>query len=187
MVVIDGKVYQVPVTGVVRPADPKWTTPFMAVTFFKPDMKPKVQPASDMKTLTQALEASFPSRNFFYAIRIDGTFKQVKTRSVAKQSRPYPTLIEAAKTQAVFELKDVEGTALGFWCPAYVKGINLPGYHLHFISKDRKSGGHILDFTTKDVTVKVEQINGFSMILPDTPRLSAGSISRGTGAQRSRK
>lgn len=169
MVVIDGKVYQVPVTGVVKLADPKWTTPFMAVTFFKPDTKPKVQPASDMKTLTQALEASFPSKNFFYAIRIDGTFQQVKTRSVAKQSRPYPTLAEAAKKQAVFELKDVEGSAVGFWCPAYVKGINLPGYHLHFISKDRKAGGHILDFTTKNVMVKVEQINGFSMLLPDTP------------------
>ena len=168
MVVLDGKIYQVPVTGVARPADPKWTIPFMAVTFFKPGPERNLKPGIDMKTFIQETEANLPSRNFFYAVRIDGTFDMVKTRSVAKQTAPYPTLAEAAKTQAVFDLSRVQGTVVGFWCPSYVKGINLPGYHLHFITKDRKAGGHILDFTVKNATMKVQQIHDFSMVLPDT-------------------
>jgi len=169
MLVLDGKVYQVPVSGVVRTADPKWTIPFMSVTFFKPGPERKIQPGTGMKACVQESEATVPSKNFFYAIRIDGKFEKVKTRSVAKQSAPYPTLAEAAKTQAVFDLSNVEGTAIGFWCPTYVKGINLPGYHLHFITKDGKAGGHVLDFTTKNAVVKVQKMNDFNMMLPDTP------------------
>lgn len=169
MLMVDGKVYQVPVSGVVRPADPKWTIPFMSVTFFKPGPERKIQPGTDLKAFVADSESTFPSKNFFYAVRIDGTFEKVKTRSVAKQNPPYPTLAEAAKTQAVFDLSNVEGTAVGFWCPSYVKGINLPGYHLHFITKDHKAGGHILDFTTKNAVVKVQKLNDFSMVLPDTP------------------
>lgn len=169
MLVLDGKVYQVPVSGAVRVADPKWTIPFMAVTYFKAGQARKVPAGTDMKTLAQETEAAFPSKNLFYAIRIEGTFEKVKTRSVAKQPSPYPTLAEALKKQAVFELSNVEGTAIGFWCPTYVKGINLPGYHLHFLTKNGKAGGHVLDFTTKNTVVKVQKLNEFSMILPDTP------------------
>ena len=34
---------------------------------------------------------------------------------------------------------------LGFRFPAYVEGIEVAGYHLHFISADRSRGGHVLD------------------------------------------
>ena len=34
---------------------------------------------------------------------------------------------------------------LGFRFPAYAEGIEVAGYHLHFISDDRARGGHVLD------------------------------------------
>jgi acetolactate decarboxylase len=34
---------------------------------------------------------------------------------------------------------------LGFRFPAYVEGIEVAGYHLHFVSDDRSRGGHVLD------------------------------------------
>ncbi|HET9184774.1 MAG TPA: acetolactate decarboxylase, partial [Solirubrobacterales bacterium] len=44
-----------------------------------------------------------------------------------------------------FYRADVEGTMLGFRFPTYVEGIEVAGYHLHFISADRGRGGHVLD------------------------------------------
>jgi acetolactate decarboxylase len=58
---------------------------------------------------------------------------------------------------------------VGFWCPAYVAGINVPGFHLHFLTKDGKSGGHVLDFTAQTAIVKLDLTNDFTMILPSSP------------------
>lgn len=169
MVILDGKVFKVPIDGKPVLARPDWTIPFLSVTFFRTDERHTVQAGADLKAVSRDIESYLPSKNFFYAIRIDGKFQNVLTRSVAKQLPPYPTLLEAVKEQAVFDLADVEGTAVGFWCPAYVKGINVPGFHLHFLTKDLKAGGHLLDFTAEKAVVKIHKMKKFFMILPDTP------------------
>ena len=58
-----------------------------------------------------------------------------------RQSPPYRPLTEVVADQHVFELADVAGTMLGFRFPAYAEGIEVGGYHLHFISDDRRRGG----------------------------------------------
>jgi acetolactate decarboxylase len=63
---------------------------------------------------------------------------------VPRQSPPYRPLTEVVAEQHVFELANVSGTMLGFRFPAYVEGIEVSGYHLHFISSDRRRGGHVL-------------------------------------------
>jgi acetolactate decarboxylase len=168
MLVVDGKVYQVPVDGVPKIADPTQPIPYLQVTFFNADQEQKVSAGTDMKTFTQDLETKLPTKNDFYAIRVEGTFQKVKTRSVAKQSQPYPNLLEAVKKQAVFDLANVEGVMVGFWSPAYFKGIGVPGYHLHFLTKDGKAGGHVLDFVAQDAEAKLDRLNNFYLILPDT-------------------
>ena len=54
-----------------------------------------------------------------------------------------------------------------FYCPEYVSGINVPGYHLHFLSDDKQSGGHLLALETDSLSVEIDEINGFYMILPE--------------------
>ena len=83
-----------------------------------------------------------------------------------RQKRPYPPLAQAVEKQAIFNFKDVEGTILGFRCPAYVKGVNVPGYHLHFLTKDRQAGGHVLDCALENVTVQIDPIHQFTLVLP---------------------
>ena len=40
-------------------------------------------------------------------------------------------------------------------------------YHLHFISDDRQTGGHILDFTVpEDIAVEYDITPEFTMVLP---------------------
>lgn len=45
--------------------------------------------------------------------------------------------------------------------------LNVVGYHLHFISDDRQTGGHILDFIVPGGTdVEYDITPEFTMILP---------------------
>jgi acetolactate decarboxylase len=166
MVVVDGECYQVKVDGVAYVVPENGTTPFATVTFFDSDETVLVEKAENMTEFGEILETSFPSENVFYAIRIDGTFPYVKTRSVPAQEKPYPLLVDAVANQTVFEFENVSGTVVGFWSPEFVKGINVAGYHLHFITDDRKAGGHILDFQVDGAEVELDLTPNIFMALP---------------------
>jgi acetolactate decarboxylase len=166
MVVVDGECYQVKVDGVAYVTPDTSTTPFAVVTFFDPDETVLVEKADNMTEFGEILETSFPSENVFYAVRIDGTFPYVKTRSVPAQEKPYPLLVDAVANQTVFEFEDASGTVVGFWSPEFVDGINVPGYHLHFITDDRKAGGHILDLRVEGAEVELDLTPNIFMALP---------------------
>ena len=91
----------------------------------------------------------------------------MKVRAIPAQHKPYPTLTEAAKNQSVFTYTNTTGTVVGFYTPSFFKGLNVAGYHLHFISDDRHTGGHILDFSVPaGTTVEYDITPGFAMALP---------------------
>lgn len=167
LILLDGVFYQVTIDGTVVKPDLSTKTPFAAVTFFTADRSLKLKVGSNFREFTDGTEKWFPSRNIFYAVKMTGTFRSVKARSVPSQKRPYRPLDEIAKTQPIFEFKNVTGTVVGFWCPPFVKGTGIPGYHLHFITSDKKAGGHILDFVAGDVTAEFDDTREFFLILPD--------------------
>ena len=107
MVLLDGVFYQVKASGKVVPPDPRGETPFAAVCAFRPDRIVAVPPGSDLAAVEQWLDREVPPRNGFCAIRIDGNFKTMRTRSVPAQERPYPPLKDVAATQPVWLLKDL--------------------------------------------------------------------------------
>lgn len=166
MVGLDGAFYQVKHTGEVLPVDKQAKTPFAAVVHFRPEQTAELGEVQDYDQLQKLLDKMISNQNYFYAIRVDGLFSYVKTRSVPPQSKPYRPLAEVTKTQPVFEFEQVRGTVLGFWCPQYVNGINVPGYHLHFISDDRTKGGHLLAMKLQSGRVQISGINNFQMRLP---------------------
>ena len=166
MVVLDGRVYQAPAQGPVRQAADSQKTPFATVVFFRPQQVFQHQNALNLADLQQLLDLHTPSKNLFYAVRIDGTFSHVKTRSVPGQKQPYPRLLEATTQQRVFEFHDVRGTVVGFYCPAYVGGVNLPGWHLHFITADRTGGGHVLELAGSDLRAQLQTLRQTQMTLP---------------------
>lgn len=168
MVVLDGKVYQIKSDGSVSQPSDSVTTPFAAVTLFDDDQTDYPFIAMTMTGLTKYLDTLAPSPNLFYAFRIDGDFKSVKTRSVPAQSKPYPKLIDVVAKQPVFEFEDVKGTIIGLRCPYYVKGVNVPGYHFHFINADRSRGGHLLDCVMVKGTVVVDETTSMQLVLPDS-------------------
>jgi len=167
MLALDGRFLQVTADGAVHAVPDTRQTPFAAVTFFEADSVYAVTEGLDLAGFEAFLDSKLDTVNTFYAVRIDGTFTSVKTRSVPAQSKPYPPLAEVTANQAVFEFAEIAGTVVGFRCPPFVAGVNVPGYHLHFISADEAGGGHVLGFTTGECTVSVDVTRDFLMVLAD--------------------
>lgn len=158
--------YQVKSDGKIYIANKLTRSPFASVTFFDMD-KELLLKNSDYSTLKNKISQFIPSLNHFYAIKVEGYFEYVKTRSVPEQSKPYKPLVEIAATQAEFETENIFGTLIGFYSPEFVKGVNVPGYHLHFLSDDREFGGHLLEFKLKEGKATIDQISSFTVVLPE--------------------
>jgi acetolactate decarboxylase len=177
MILLEGTIFQAKSDGSVVEAADSLRVPFAAVTAFKPDQMRALGSAADLNVLKGKLDALRVSDNRFYAIRVEGVFDAVKFRSVPAQVKPYPKLTEVAARQPVFERKAIQGTLVGFWCPEYAKTLNLPGYHLHFISADRKSGGHVLGCSLRQGTGRSGSLSEVHLILPRTGEFDAVQLS----------
>jgi acetolactate decarboxylase len=79
MVVIDGRVYQVQGTGRVSEASPDAGTPFAVVTRFSPQTNVETEPVASFRDLEGRCDQYRDSGNIFYALRLDGRFKRVRT------------------------------------------------------------------------------------------------------------
>lgn len=165
MILLDGQFYQIKADGKIYYPESNVLTPFASVTNFEPGKEYQLNKLSysELKAIIDSLAAS---PNLFYAIKLRGTFERVKTRSVPMQQKPYPPLVRVTESQPEFEVVNVSGTLVGFYCPPYVTGLNVPGYHLHFLSDDKIFGGHLLAFELKSGLLQIDQINEFSLMLP---------------------
>lgn len=167
MIVMDGAVYQVRGDGSVRRPDLSVTTPFACALRFQADKEWDVSSLGDGESLQASIDKAAPDLNRPCALRIHGRFAAVKTRSVPPQNKPYPPLAEVTKSQPTFSAANIEGTLIGFRLPAYLKGVNVPGYHLHFLSDDRRFGGHVLEVSLQEGRAQVDACNRLLLILPE--------------------
>jgi len=160
-----GELYQIKADGIAYPVEDSMKTPFAVFTFFESDKSESLDRTSSYEELQQYLDNLLPTKDIFYAIKIEGVFPYIKTRCVPKQNKPYPPFSEVVKNQQIFEFHDVRGTIVGFRFPAYIGGINYPGYHLHFLAEDRKSGGHLLECQTGNLRIEIDYTPQFRMAL----------------------
>lgn len=167
MIVLGGNFYQIRSNGEVNALKDNDTSPFATLTFFNAEQNLDPEKPLDFNALKTYLDEELPSSNLLYAIKVEGRFSTIKVRSVARQDKPYPILTEAIGEQKICELKDREGTLVGFRFPPYMTGVNAVGYHFHFLSKDKRAGGHVLDFQTGAALIKVDNVRNFLMELPE--------------------
>jgi len=165
---LDGIFYQVRADGAVRRLSGQVKSPFMMVTFFDSDLVFSIPGKTDYRSLQEFIESCLPTKNIPYAVKIDGKFDYIKVRSVPAQSKPYPLFSEVAKKQSIFEFSDIEGTLVGFRMPDYMQGVNIAGYHLHFLSRDKTKGGHLLECRVAKAQARVDSIDRFIMALPES-------------------
>jgi acetolactate decarboxylase len=93
-------------------------------------------------------------------------------------------LKEVTKNQPEFDMKNISGTIVGFRCPPFVKGINVPGYHLHFLSNDKSKGGHVLEFELSDGELELDVLNRYILQLPkETEDFAHTDLSKDRGRE----
>jgi len=182
MVGLNGVFYQVRSDGKVFVVPDDARTPFAAVTFFEPDRSLTLAKPLTCNELESYIETLFPSKNIFYAVKIEGSFDHIKTRSVPRQKKPFPPLTEVVKHQSYFELDKANGTMAGFWFPAYMKDINAAGFHLHFITDDRQAGGHVLDCTVSSVKIEIDYSRDLDLSLPETSGFYNADLTEPSGS-----
>jgi acetolactate decarboxylase len=166
MVALDASFFQVRSDGTVRLAADSELSPFAAVTWFKPEKSIELGRCADLQSLLARIDRMRESANVFYAIRIDGSFPLMHTRAMCRSEEGTPLAVAAAH-QPEFRTNNAAGSLVGFWSPPYVKALEVPGYHLHFISKDRSAGGHLLECSGRDLRVAVQHVSDLHVALPE--------------------
>jgi acetolactate decarboxylase len=165
MVMLDGNAYQIPSDGHVKPVSDDALTPFAAVTFYNPLTSDRTGEPMKYKSFLSWLLRLLPSPNLLYALRIEGEFSHVRTRSVPKQEC-YVPLVEVTKNQPEFEFENIRGTLAGFYTPSFMASLSVPGLHLHFLSEDLQRGGHLLECDTISVQAGVQILDRLELSLP---------------------
>jgi acetolactate decarboxylase len=167
MVVLDGHVYQAHGDGRITSPPDSAPVPFATLTNFRPQHRAHLGKIGSMAEFTMALNKLRRSDNLFFAVRIDGRFEEVHWR-VACKVEGGVHLDTATDHQAEFRKSDVTGTMVGFWSPPYSKTISVAGWHLHFLTEDRKSGGHVLGCKAAGLEAQVHDLDDLHLALPET-------------------
>ena len=158
--------YQIRTDGVATPVADDRKTPFAMVTAFAPQKTIILDQPLDFRQLQAHLDGVLSDPNQIYALKLTGRFRWLKARSVPRQAPPYPPLALAAGRQVIFEFTDLEGTIVGFRLPTYLQGVNLPGYHCHVLTADRRRGGHLLDCRVEQARVEIALLGNLYLRLP---------------------
>jgi acetolactate decarboxylase len=176
LIVLDGTAYQVNGDGDVKKVGSDRSTPFVVLTHFETDGEFLCWPVGSLNDLEARLDKALTQRNNFIAIRIDGQFESITVRSVNRQEPPYRALSEVAKSQSVRTYQDISGTLVGVRCPSWVGTLNVPGYHWHFLSDDRKRGGHVLDCKLKDGRVRFDVCHEWVVKLDSSAEFNSADL-----------
>ena len=184
MIALDGEFFRADVDGRIHRVPATARTPFAVVTRFEAEIDDRVEGRLSHEGLLSRLDALVPASASSCAIRLDGRFELVRARSVPAQSPPYRPLTEVVADQHVFDLEDVSGTMLGFRFPAYAEGIEIGGYHLHFVDEARARGGHVLDSRTDadGLRARLDPSNDLHVELPPRIDLADPDLAAATHA-----
>lgn len=165
LIVLEGDVFQVLVTGeVVTPPDSA-LSPFATICVFEGDnqfvSKMQIRSYDSLKIM---LETYTKSKTKPVAFRVDGFFNSITLRSVPAQSKPYPMLSDVITQQKVFNHSNLTGTMVGYWFPPNNSNIQAVGYHFHFISDDETIGGHVLNCSLETFSGEADYIDSVKVI-----------------------
>ena len=172
MIVLDGECFKAKADGTVERAAANDSTPFASVTFLNKEHHLELKQVTTMQEFLSLMEAKVQriGANSIYACRVDGSFSEVYARSEKKQlAEPYKTFAKVLETdQREFEFTNVSGSLVAVYFPKYMDGLNVPGWHVHFISDDRTMGGHVFDFTMLKGSGSFGAASGFTFTIPKT-------------------
>jgi len=167
MIVVDGHFFHAHPDGSVTVAADSAPVPYAVVTGFHAQHRATLAGVASFDALAADLDRMRRSDNLFFAVRLDGRFEEVHMRVACKVADGV-SLTEAAAHQAEFRLHDTEGTVVGFWSPTFTRSIAVTGWHLHFLSADRRQGGHLLGCRAVTLEAQTQDLDDLRLAIPET-------------------
>ena len=183
MAALDGIFYQIRSDGSVRRVEPGEKTPFAQVAFLRGRLDCGSVDGMDLPAMTKAFAAHLPDPGRLAMVRVDGEFEAVTTRSVPAQTKPLPPLATAIEHQAVFPLGHVRGTLIGIYTPPGMDMLSAPGWHFHFLSADRRHGGHVLSAKALTGKARGESFDQLHVLFPAGPAPRTAAPRPAAGAE----
>ncbi len=170
MIVLDGVCYQAKQDGSIVRATDAAGVPFAVVGFTQNGRKIKMEEKKDIEAvkneLTLRIDEDF-GLNSVHIARIDGSFDLIRARAGAAYKSQHVSLKDIlSKTQNEFSFEHVRGTLVCVYYPDYMDGINAYGWHLHFVSEDRKRGGHVFEVSMSSGECVLQKMDRIEIQMP---------------------
>ena len=140
--------------------------PFAQITTFDAEKKFAISNLSKAN-LYQELSKHLKFDNVFLAVKLEGKFKSLKVRRPRELHQHFNNALEVAEHQIIDDINSVEGQLIGFWTPEFFQNISVGGFHLHFVDKEKTSGGHVIDFSLEKGMLSYEVKYGLDIELSD--------------------
>lgn len=180
MIVLEGTCYRAAADGAVVESSPATGVSFASVAqtdeWEAYEITDSHNIASLKEWLTVKIEEGF-GLNSMHVARIDGCFEKVYARSESPVYAHHVELKEMlSRTQRDFLFESIRGSLVCVYYPDYMDGINASGWHLHFISEDRKKGGHVFELDMKEGRVQLAKLTTVQIRLPDEPAFDTYSL-----------
>ena len=173
LIAVDGEYWRASGAGLLSKANPKTATPFAVMVNFEITDQIKISDCKSFAEMSAKLSNADGESNCV-AVRVDGVFSQLILSCAQHQDAPYRVLSEALKDSPRAVLNDIEGSIIGFGFD--LPGLQMPGFHFHFLSADRTRGGHVQDVSIVDeVTASFDNFNELHLEIPkglDFPKSS---------------
>jgi len=154
MIVLDGVAYRAVGDCSVEVADLSDTTPFATLGVLEKSKEQVLEINGDMSQLIANLNKSIDNTENPILSRISGRFEIIEIHGVWPQSQPYQELDKIVSEQSVLVLEKIRGSLVGIFCPDSARGINVIGWHFHFLSEDKKIGGHVNNLIAASLNIK---------------------------------
>jgi acetolactate decarboxylase len=164
---LDGVVYRMDPQCRAHVVADEVRSPSATVTRWVTKHSTDLEDVHDMEHFEKRVLELMPSANYLYGIRAQGLFRRIEVRSVVRQTRR-TRLVETARGQSIRVVENCDGTLVGFFTPAFLGHVGVPGFHLHFITRALDAGGHVLGFDLERGHVELDEMPQLNLALPDS-------------------
>ena len=180
MILLDGHCYQADVNGSISEISEGTGVPFAAVAFQERERLVTLTNGLDIDGLKAELNIRIEEKfglNSLHMVRVDGYFEEIHARSEVPYRSQHVTLKNILeKTQKDFCFRELPCTLVCVYFPDYMDTINAPGWHIHFISKDRTVGGHVFQFRMVHGEALIDKIQNLEIQIPTEPAFDTYSL-----------
>lgn len=169
LVMLGGVVYQALGNDEVKIAADDVKVPFANVAKFSQNSSCELNNIANSDVLIKELEKNISKsgKNHFYFVQISVENAAICYRSEEAQSEPYLPLAAALKrSERDFCVNSADGDIVALFTPSFMNTLNISGWHFHFISKDKKHGGHATHISFKKAVARICALSQFHMFLP---------------------